>query len=111
MQRGFALEEQLSVGIPAMDLQFDSFESKPKTEQEGRGEGCLWCPPIPCKEGGGGHCREEEHTAGCVRSQLGSQSLPLVRSRSAGRIQCRPGVEEQQFGGPSGGRSSEVFGN
>lgn len=32
MQRVFAQEEQLSVGMPAMDLQFDTFESKPKTE-------------------------------------------------------------------------------
>ncbi|KAF4794456.1 hypothetical protein TURU_101899 [Turdus rufiventris] len=33
VQRGFAQEEQLSVDAPAMDLQFDSFESYPKTEQ------------------------------------------------------------------------------
>ncbi|RMC05463.1 hypothetical protein DUI87_18656 [Hirundo rustica rustica] len=46
MQRGFAWEEELFVGAPAMDLPFDSFESKPKTEQEGRGvEGCKLKPP------------------------------------------------------------------
>lgn len=112
MQRGFAREEKLPVGAPVMGLQFDSFESKPKAEQEGRGEGCLWRPPLPCKEGGGGRCREEGHTAGSARSQLGSHTWTLVRRRSAGRIQCRPRVEEKQFEGPSGGgRSYKVFGN
>lgn len=46
------------------------------------------------------------------RSQLGSHTWTLVRRRSAGRIQCRPRVEEKQFEGPSGGgRSYKVFGN
>lgn len=31
-ERGFAQEEQPAVGAPAMDLQFDSFESNRKTE-------------------------------------------------------------------------------
>lgn len=106
VQRGFAGEEQLSMGAPVMDLQFDSFESK--TEQEGRGEGCLWHPPL---QGGRWWALQEEgHTAGCARSQLGHRPHPWWEAGLQGGC-CAPRVEQQQFGGAGGGRSYQVSGN
>lgn len=93
MQRIFAPEGQLGVGAPAADLQLESFKSSLQAKRKGRSEwastlslgysGAL--PPSFYKEGRDGYCREHGHlssSAWSVRSQLGSQSLHLVRSWS-----------------------------